>query len=147
MGGDDAPVRLVRDGTGARKLSIFLSGTRYQLSLADSAVVFLENDGGITVGETVPKPFAVILIAMGSAWFPNQRDTESILRDVSAPQSVPGEQKTRIKQYVTDTYITKSNVENVLQALEMIGIETITEEELLVNTVEVNVEELFGTEN
>ena len=77
------PTRLIRDSVDRLKLEVSLPGGRYQLSLDDRAIIVLTDGLGLTERDTVPEPFVPIFVAMGDAWFPNQRDADAIIDDLS----------------------------------------------------------------
>lgn len=79
--------RLIEDSTGRKKLKISLPGGRYQLSLDDSGVILLCDELGYDLRDTVPDAIVEILVATGDAWFPHQRDYESVIEDL--PTTTP----------------------------------------------------------
>lgn len=78
------PTKLIEDGSGRQKLEVSLPGGRYHLSLHANAINLLCDDLGFEVGDSVPDPFVRILVATRDAWFPKQRDSESVVDELPA---------------------------------------------------------------
>lgn len=85
--------RLIEDSTGRKKLKISLPGGRYQLSLDDRGVNLLCDRLGYGLRDTVPDTIVRLLVATGDAWFPHQRDYESVIDDLPDTTPLPSSQE------------------------------------------------------
>jgi len=112
------PTRLVRDGVGEYKLGVSLPGGRYQLSLDDRAVVLLMNRLELSVRDTVPEPLVPFLVAMGDAWFPSQRDTDAVIKDLQVEGSLGGDERSALIDYLEDSRIQERHRDRILSVLE-----------------------------
>lgn len=111
------PARLIRDAADRYKLEVSLPGGRYQLSLDDRAVIVLTDRLGLSVRDAVPEPFVPFFVAMGDAWFPRQRDVDSVIRDLSPEQTLTKNERSVLIAYVTESRIAKRNAKRVRLAL------------------------------
>ena len=136
--------RLITDATGKHKLLVSLPGGRYQLSLDDSAAVFLTDDCGYAVRDTVPDEFVPVFLALGDAWFPNERDVERVIDDFAPNRSLTESERGAIRSYVTSSYIREFCVDRVLDALDDVGVSDVEQGDLDVNSIDVDVESIFG---
>lgn len=105
--------RLIRDSAERYKLKVSLPGGRYQLSLDDRAVNVLVDDLGLSTRETVPDPFVPFFVAMGDAWFPRERDVDSVLQDLSTDGSLTPREQSVLVSYVTGSWIPERNEERI----------------------------------
>lgn len=112
------PTRLIRDSTDRYKLEVSLPGGRYQLSLDDRAAIVLTDRLGLSVRDTVPEPFVPFFVAMGDAWFPRQRDVDSVIRDLSTDKTLTTDERSVLISYVTESRIAKRNANRVRLALK-----------------------------
>lgn len=112
------PTRLIRDAADRYKLKVSLPGGRYQLSLDDQAVIVLIDHLGLDVRDTVPDPFVPFFVAVGDAWFPKQRDTDTVIEDLPAGGTLDSTEKTVLISYLTETQIPARNENRVLTAIE-----------------------------
>ncbi|WP_080510469.1 helix-hairpin-helix domain-containing protein [Halorubrum coriense] len=112
------PTRLIRDSVDRLKLEISLPGGRYQLSLDDRAVVVLTDKLGLTERDTVPEPFVPFFVAMGDAWFPNQRDVDAVIGDLPSSGMLSSRERSALVSYVTESNIAERNGKRVQSALE-----------------------------
>ncbi|KAB1197996.1 MULTISPECIES: helix-hairpin-helix domain-containing protein [Haloferax] len=112
------PTRLIRDSAERHKLKVSLPGGRYQLSLDDRAVIVLTDELGLSVRDEVPTPFVPFFIAMGDAWFPRQRDVDSVIRDLPSEGSLTAADRDVLVSYVTDSLIAERREKWVLAAIE-----------------------------
>lgn len=127
--------RLIRDATERFKIELPLPGGQYQLSLDDQAVTLLTNELGYSERDVITDGVVPILIARGDAWFPNQRDVDSVIDDFQVQSPLVGAERDKIVDYVTDTGVKTRNVGRLLAALEKVGISTISEEDLSVRSL------------
>ena len=111
------PTRLIRDSVDRLKLEVSLPGGRYQLSLDDRAIIVLTDGLGLTERDTVPEPFVPFFVAMGDAWFPNQRDADAIIDDLSADGTLSSQERSALISYVTDSNIAERNADRVKIAI------------------------------
>ena len=111
------PTRLIRDSVDRLKLDVSLPGGRYQLSLDDRAIIVLTDGLGLTERDTVPEPFVPFFVAMGDAWFPNQRDADAIIDDLSADGTLNSQERSALVSYVTDSNIAERNADRVKIAI------------------------------
>ena len=112
------PTRLIRDSVDRLKLEVSLPGGRYQLSLDDRAIIVLTDKLGLTERDTVPEPFVPFFVAMGDAWFPNQRDADAIIDDLSGDGTLSSHERSALISYVTDSNIAERNADRVKIAIE-----------------------------
>lgn len=112
------PTRLIRDSVDRLKLEVSLPGGRYQLSLDDRAIIVLTDRLGLAERDTVPEPFVPVFVAMGDAWFPNQRDADAIIDDLSADGTLSPNERSALISYVTDSNIAERNSERVRVAID-----------------------------
>lgn len=112
------PTRLIRDGADRYKLKVSLPGGRYQLSLDDQAVIVLTDELGLDVRDTVPNSFVPFFVAVGDAWFPKQRDTDTIIEDLPTGEALESDERAILVSYLTGTQIPARNEERVLTAIE-----------------------------
>jgi hypothetical protein len=112
------PTRLIRDSADRYKLKVSLPGGRYQLSLDDRAVIFLTDQLGVSEQDTVPNPFVPFFIAMGDAWFPNERDVEEILNNIHAEGTLTADDCSALVSYLKNTHIQTRNEQRVREVLE-----------------------------
>ncbi|WP_283402505.1 helix-hairpin-helix domain-containing protein [Halorubrum sp. DM2] len=112
------PTRLIRDSVDRLKLEVSLPGGRYQLSLDDRAIIVLTDKLGLTERDIVPEPFVPLFVAMGDAWFPNQRDADAIIEDLSSDQTLSSSERSALISYVTESNIAERNAERVRSVLE-----------------------------
>jgi len=99
------PTWLIRDAADRYKLKISLSSGRYQLSLDDRAVIFLTDQLGLSVQDTVPNPLTPFFVAMGDAWFPNERNVDDILIDLPAEGSLDAGERSALVAYLKNSHI------------------------------------------
>lgn len=109
--------RLIRDGTGQHKLKVSLPGGRYQLSLDDRAINVVKDDLGRDTGETIPEAFVPFFVAFGDAWFPNEKDTSSLIKDLPAGKGLDAKEQNILIAYVTNTLIPSKNETYAIEAL------------------------------
>lgn len=123
--------RLIRDGTGRHKLKVSLPGGRYQLSLDDRAVNLLQDDLGYVVGDAVPRPFVPFFVAFGDAWFPREKDTSAIIRDLSGGKQLDTPEREALVRYATEARIPRTNKQYAVEVLEQSPIaSTVSTDEL-----------------
>jgi predicted flap endonuclease-1-like 5' DNA nuclease len=103
------PTRLVRDSTDRYKLKISLPGGRYQLSLDDRAVILLTDQLDLSARDVVPDPFVPLFIAMGDAWFPRQRDVDSVIQDLPQGGDLSSSERSAFISYLTESRVPKRN--------------------------------------
>lgn len=111
------PTRLIRDSVDRLKLEVSLPGGRYQLSLDDRAIIVLTDKLGLTERDPVPEPFVPFFVAMGDAWFPNQRDADAIIEDFSSDETLSSSERSALVSYVTESNIAERNAERVRSVL------------------------------
>lgn len=129
------PTRLIRDSTDRHKLKATLPGGRYQLSLDNQAVILLTNELGYSERDIVPDPIVPILVAMGDAWFPRERDVDQILKDLPSDGRLTGEQQVVVKKYLTSTLVQERNVMRLLTVLDDSPINSISEDDLEIKSL------------
>lgn len=112
MSGTDRP-RLIEDATGRKKLKISLPGGRYQLSLDDGGVNLLCDRLGYGLRDVVPDIIVKILVATGDAWFPHQRDYQSVIEDLPNTTHPTDEDLTGVAEYLRSKRVTKSRIGTV----------------------------------
>lgn len=131
----DDPTRLVRDATDRFKLKVSLPGGRYQLSLDDRAVILLTDDLGYSERDTVPNPIVPVLVAMGDAWFPRERDVDDVIRDLPSGGHLTDRERAALRTYLTSNYVQERNVDRVLEAVERTPLDPLTEDDLEVTSL------------
>jgi predicted flap endonuclease-1-like 5' DNA nuclease/ssDNA-binding Zn-finger/Zn-ribbon topoisomerase 1 len=87
------------------------------LSLDDRAVIFLTDQLGISEQDTVPNPFVPFFIAMGDAWFPNERDVEEILDNIHAEGTLTVDDSSALVSYLKNSHIQARNEQRVREVL------------------------------
>ena len=112
------PTRLIRDAADRYKLKVSLSKGRYQLSLDDRAVIFLTDQLGLSEQETVPNPFVPFFVAMGDAWFPNERNVEEILADIHSEGPLDASERSALVAYLKNSHIQARNEQRVLDVID-----------------------------
>lgn len=114
--------RLIEDTTGATKLKVSLPGGRYQLSLRDGGRSLLRDRLGYELRDVVPDPIVRVLVATGDAWFPHQRDYESVLADL--PENAPAGETDReaVAEYLRTTRVPAVRLETVTRVIETTGL-------------------------
>lgn len=112
MAGPDRP-RLVQDATGRAKLQVSLPGGRYQLSLDDSGAVLLRDGLGYDTRDVVPDLVARVLVATGDAWFPHQRDYESVAAELPETTAAGTADLAGIADYLRSRKVPEKRVELV----------------------------------
>ncbi|WP_311172797.1 helix-hairpin-helix domain-containing protein [Halobellus ordinarius] len=114
--------RLIEDTTGATKLKVSLPGGRYQLSLRDGGRSLLCDRLGYELRDVVPDPLVRVLVATGDAWFPHQRDYESVLADL--PENAPASERDRaaVAEYLRTTRVPAVRLETVTRVIEETGL-------------------------
>lgn len=117
------PPRLIRDGFERDKLKVSLPGGRYQLSLNDRAVNLLRDDLGLETRDTVSEAFVPFFVALGDAWFPNEKDTRRIIEDLRGQSYLTENQRQVLLDYVTQSNVPEANVPDVLAAIEQSPLE------------------------
>jgi len=128
--------RLIEDQTGRKKLHVTLPGGRYQLSLDDGAVNLLCDSLGYDIGDIVPEPFVPILVATHDAWFPRQRDIESVVADLPTDGSLTNRQREALVEYLTSIRISSSHAPLVKEAIADSPISnTITSDDLQIKSL------------
>lgn len=128
----DEPTRLIRDATNRYKLKVSLPGGRYQLSLDDRAVAFLTDSLGYSERDTIPNPIVPVLVAMGDAWFPRERDVDRLIQDLSVEGHISDRDQRALREHVTSHYIQEHSVDRVLTALDRTPLGPLTEDDLKV---------------
>lgn len=109
--------RLIEDAAERYKLKVSLPGGRYQLSLDNRAVNVLMNDLGLEVRDTVPEPFVPFFVAMGDAWFPNERDTAGIVGDLRSGGNLSPSERDVLITYVSESLIPEARESHVQSAI------------------------------
>ncbi len=123
--------RLIRDAADRYKLKVSLSSGRYQLSLDDRAVIFLTDLLGLSEQDTVPNPLVPFFVAMGDAWFPNERSVEDILADIPVEGTLTADERSALVSYLKNTHIKARNEQRVRDVIEASSIaDAIDQEEL-----------------
>lgn len=112
------PTRLIRDAADRWKLKVSLSIGRYQLSLDDRAVIFLTDQLGLSKQDTVPNPLVPFFVAMGDAWFPNERNVEKILTDIHVEATLTTDERSALVSYLKNTHIKPRNEQRVRDVIE-----------------------------
>lgn len=135
LGTMDDPTRLIRDSNERHKLKVSLPGGRYQLSLDNQAVILLTDDFGFSERDIVPDPIVPILVAMGDAWFPRERDVDQILDGLSTDGRLTGAQKVAVKSYLTSTPVQERNVERLLTVLDDSPIDSVSKDDLEIKSL------------
>jgi len=78
----------------------------------------LTDQLGLDVRDTVPDPFVPFFVAVGDAWFPKQRDTDTVIEDLPTGGALDSEEKAALISYLTKTQIPARNKGRVLTAIE-----------------------------
>lgn len=112
MSGTDRP-RLIEDATGRKKLKISLPGGRYQLSIDDGGVNLLCDRLGYQLRDVVPELLVKVLVATGDAWFPRQRDYESVIENIRQTTRPSSTDLAGVAEYLHSKRISKSRIEAV----------------------------------
>ncbi len=110
--------KLIRDSADRYKLEVSMSSGRYQLSLDDRAAIFLTDRLGLSVQDTVPEPFIPFFIAMGDAWFPNQRDADKIIQDIQSDGTLDSDERSVFQSYLTESRIPARHEKRVRAVLK-----------------------------
>jgi len=92
----------------------------------------------------VPDGFVPVFIALGDAWFPNQRDVDSVIGDFSATKPLTNSEREAIRSYVTSGYVREYCVDRVIEALHSVGVTDVDADGLQISTVDVDVDAIFG---
>jgi len=112
------PTRLITDSADRYKLKVSLPGGRYQLSLDDRAVIVLTDGLELDVRDTVPDPFVPFFVATGDAWFPKQRDIDTVLVDLPTGGNLTDKERSVLVSYVTENPIAARNENYIKSVLE-----------------------------
>ncbi|WP_435101127.1 helix-hairpin-helix domain-containing protein [Halarchaeum sp. P4] len=131
----DDSTRLVRDATNRFKLKVSLPGGRYQLSLDDRAAIFLTDTLGYAERDTIPNPLVPLLVAMGDAWFPRERDVDQIIDDLPDNGQLSKREQAAAHAYVTSNYVQERHVSRVLNAVDRTPLDTLTRDDLKINSL------------
>jgi hypothetical protein len=127
--------RLIRDATGRFKLKVSLPGGRYQLSLDDRAVILLTDELGYAERDPIPTPVVPLLVAMGDAWFPRERDVDRIIQDLPSDGHLPESERPAVRSYLTSNYVQERNVTRVLDAVERSPLRSLAEDDLTIKSL------------
>lgn len=112
--------RLKRDRTGRWTVKVSLPSGRYELSLNDRAVTVVLDELDRDQGDAVPEPFVPIFVATGDAWFPNEKDTSSIIDSMIVSDEFENGEVEVLERYLQKPLrpARKQFVEDVLSRME-----------------------------
>ena len=102
--------QLIEDTTGRKKLKISLPGGRYQLSLDDRGVNLLCDRLGYTLRDTVPDTIVCVLVATGDAWFPHQRDYESVIQVLPDTHPLNETERSELVDFLLSTRVAEARI-------------------------------------
>lgn len=102
--------QLIEDTTGRKKLKISLPGGRYQLSLDDRGVNLLCDKLGYTLRDPIPDTIVRILVALGDAWFPHQRDYEKVIEDLPDTYPLNDTVRSGIVEFLLSTSVAEARI-------------------------------------
>jgi predicted flap endonuclease-1-like 5' DNA nuclease len=66
----------------------------------------------------VPEPFVPLFVAMGDAWFPRQRDVDSVIQDLPSDGMLTAEERSVLVSYLTESLVAERNEDRVRTAIE-----------------------------
>lgn len=113
-----AQSRMIEDSAGRKKLTVSLSGGIYQLSLDDRGVALLCNDLGYGLGEHISNEVVCILVAIGDAWFPHQRDYESVLDELPETNSASESERRGLAAFLRSIRVPEARIAVVRAVVE-----------------------------
>lgn len=125
--------RLIEDSVGRKKVKVSLPGGRYQLSLNDSGINLLCDSLEYRLRDIIPDEIVRVLVATGDAWFPHQRDYQSVAEDLPNNAPLSETDKVALASYLQTVQVSEARISFVREVLshstvrELVDPEEITE--------------------
>jgi len=110
--------RLIKDSNGRRKLKISLPGGRYQLSLDDAGVNLLCDQLEFDLRNTVPDVAVKVLLATGDAWFPHERDHQSVINDLPETRSATNSELKGLADHLQSVRVQQARMSTLIEVIE-----------------------------